>query len=97
MVSGRFDGLEGPRCHLGSIGECTHSEFPLTMMELDGPFMLAWCLHGDVVWSQWWGVGNEKRWHDTEVKMWVLYSGLPLSSFVALGILIKPPNPNFVI
>lgn len=57
MVSGRFDELECPGYHLGSIGECTHSDFPLTILELDGPLMLAWCLHGDVVLSQWCGAG----------------------------------------
>lgn len=53
---------------------CTDSDFPLTIMELDGPLMLAWCLHGDVGLSLWCGAGREKRWHGTEVKMWVLYT-----------------------
>lgn len=69
MVSGRFGKLECPGYHLGSIGECTHLDFPLTIMELDGPLMLAWCLHGNVGLNQWCNVGRERRWHGTEVKM----------------------------
>lgn len=92
MVSGRFDELEWPGYHLDS-----HLDFPVTLMELDGPLMLAWCLHGDVVLNQWCGARNERRWPGTEIKMWVLYSGLLISSFVALVILIHPPSPSFAI